>query len=92
MAHDCARRVYTIYQKPVETIDDYFDHFRETWNTTEAAGGNKILVPDLLSGSSIYGVMGSVKLKEAAMAIFTFLHTDRIRFGNKIRRKYSIGD
>ena len=83
--HDCVRKIYTLYQKPVETIDDYFDRFAETWNTAEAAGGSSVLIPSLPSGCKIYGGMADEALKDAAMAMFALLHSDHIRFGQKIK-------
>ena len=56
-AHNCAKRMYTLYQKPTESLDDYFDRFKELWNTAEAAGGKNILVPDLPANCPIYGTM-----------------------------------
>ena len=69
----------------METIDDYFDRFTETWNTVEAAGGSSILIPTLPSGCKVYGRMSGDALKEAAMAMYVMLHADKIRFGQKVR-------
>ena len=82
-AHDCVRRIYTLYQKPIESLDDYFDRFKELWNTAEAAGGNNMLVPVLPANCPIYGSMDQNAKKEAAMVMFAFLHVAKVCSGQK---------
>ena len=84
-AHDCIRKLFVIYQKPTETIDDYFDRFKEVWDTSVlAGGGNDILVPKTYVSSNVYGRMTTDKLKESTKAMYVFLHADRIFFGIKL--------
>ena len=84
-AHDALARIYRMWQRPLETNDQYIERFKEYWATSEAAAGVNCLVPNITKTSGKYSSMTKEEWTEATKAMYFFLHADKIRFGDKIR-------
>lgn len=84
-AHDALTRIYRMWQRPLETNDDYLERFKEYWATSEATAGVNCLVPEFRRTSDKYCFMTDSEWTEATKAMYFFLHADKIRFGDKIR-------
>ena len=84
IAHDALTHVYRMYQRPLETNDEYMKRFKEYWGTGESTAGVDCLVPNISRSSVKYASMTDEEQKEATQAMYFLLHADRIRFGDKI--------
>ena len=74
-----------MWQRPLETNDEYMERYKEYWATSEAAAGVNCLVPDITKTSDKYGSMTDDEWTETTKSMYFFLHADKIRFGDKIR-------
>ena len=79
------KRLYSNYQKPTESNDDFFDRFDEEWNTCEVAAGKESMIPKITFTSEKYKNMTDDQIEEATKAMYLFLMSDKIRYGNKVR-------
>ncbi len=52
-AHDALTRIYRMWQRPLETNDEYMERYKEYWATSEAAAGVNCLVPNITKTSGI---------------------------------------
>ena len=50
-AHDALSRLHRMYQRPLETNDEYMEQFKEYWGTGEAATREICLEPDITKSS-----------------------------------------
>ena len=78
-------RLPKMCQRPLETNDAYLERFKEYWATGETAAGEVCLVPSFVRYSDKYKNMNNDQWKEAVKVLTFFLHSDRIRFGSKVR-------
>ena len=78
-------RLQKMYQRPLETNDVYLERFKEYWVTGETAAREVCLVPSFVRYSDKYKNMNNDQWKEAVKALTFFVHSDRIRFGSKVR-------
>ena len=69
-AHDAVRRFFHMYQKPLETNDDYLERFKEYWATASAAAGNNCLVPNIVRTSVKYLKLTQDEWIEAVKALY----------------------
>mmetsp|Transcript_14036 Transcript_14036/g.20497 ORF Transcript_14036/g.20497 Transcript_14036/m.20497 type:complete len:104 (-) Transcript_14036:507-818(-) len=83
-AHNALACVYRMYQRPLETNDEYMEQFKEYWTTGESAAGTNYMVPVIGQTSDKYMSMSDNEWKEATKAMYFILHADKIRFGDKI--------
>ena len=79
-AHNAVKRLFSFYQLPVESNNDYFDRFRLVWQAAVAAAGESNLIPTIAQNSSKYKGMSKEQVVEATKYMFVFFHSDKIRY------------
>ena len=79
------KQFYNQYQKPVESNDNWFEQFQKNWNTAMATGGESSLIPMITQSSTKYKGKSINEIKEATKAMYIFLQSDCIHYGNEVR-------